>query len=49
MVAKSIIDIEVNDAEFRRFEQSFAKYNESLTRQPDALRVMIGGGYIARL
>jgi len=35
-MAESVLDIKVNDAEFKAFEEAFNKYNEKLAKQPSA-------------
>lgn len=42
MTVKSVIDIDVNDAEFKRFHALFQKYTEALKKQQDAWK-KIGG------
>ena len=35
MAVKSVIDIDVNDAKFKRFSDTFNKYQAALAKQPD--------------
>lgn len=42
MAVKSVLDIEVNDSAFVRYQESFKKYTEALSGQPDAWKKIAG-------